>query len=321
MNQGNQNQLKPWLNDVAVLSIFFARPDVFAKSFSRIKEARPRILLLWQDGPREGHPNDMENIEACRKIASDIDWECEVYTNYHEKNMGCDPSTHYAHKWAFTIVDKCIILEDDIVPSMSFFPFCKELLDKYENDQRIDRICGMNVLGTFDCDGDYFFMMYGHSWGWATWKRVADNWDTDYNFLKSKYACEQLEFMNWEEGRKDSPISLLEKQKMEGVPYWEMVTGVETLLNWGLVIYPSKNLIQNVGLSENSTHAPKNISEVDDSVKDLFYGKTYEYSFPLQSPQYMFDNKIYRQLCGKKYNKNFLGRYVDKLKRGLKKLF
>lgn len=70
--------------------------------------------------------------------------------------MGCDPSTHLSHKWAFSIVDKCIILEDDIVPSLSFFPFCIELLNRYEDDKRIDRICGMNLLGTYETGSDYF---------------------------------------------------------------------------------------------------------------------------------------------------------------------
>ena len=42
------------------------------------------------------------------------------------------PETMEAQKWAFSIVDKCIVLEDDDVPSQSFFPFCKEMLDRYE---------------------------------------------------------------------------------------------------------------------------------------------------------------------------------------------
>ena len=49
-------------------------------------------------------------IEKCRKIVENIDWDCKVYTNYHEENMGCDPSTFLAQKWAFSIVDKANFL-------------------------------------------------------------------------------------------------------------------------------------------------------------------------------------------------------------------
>ena len=151
--------MEKWKIDVAVLCIFFARPEQFEKSFEQVRKARPRVLLLWQDGPREGRADDVENIRKCREIAENIDWECEVHRNYHDKNMGCDPSTFYSHKWAFSIVDKCIILEDDLVASQSFFTFCKELLDKYENDERVDRICGTNLLGHYDIPFDYFGIM------------------------------------------------------------------------------------------------------------------------------------------------------------------
>lgn len=307
---------KPWLNDVAVLCIFFARPDVFEKSFASVREARPRRLLLWQDGPREGRPDDVTNIEKCRKIAESIDWDCEVYTNYHDKNIGCDPSTHYAHKWAFTIVDKCIILEDDIVPSQSFYPFCKELLDKYENDLRVDRICGMNILSTYDNDGaDYFFGQYGNSWGWATWKRVAQTWESDYAFLDYTRVTRNLRDRLKTNVEQDAIIKRLKKERQSGIPYWEMITGVRTLLNNGLVIYPTRNLIQNVGLDANSTHAPKNIELVQGNTKDLFYSDLFTYTFPLKHPRYMFDDINYRNLCAARYHQSLWDKVKGKLLR------
>ena len=145
-----QNKLN-WETDVNVLLIFFTRADVFEKCFEAVRAVKPRRLLLWQDGPRENRPDDIEKIEKCRKIAENIDWDCEVHKCYNEKNYGCDPSTFYAHKWAFSIVDKLIVLEDDVVASSDFFRFCKELLDKYENDERIARICGMNEIKNFKC--------------------------------------------------------------------------------------------------------------------------------------------------------------------------
>ena len=103
--------MQKWAIDVPVLCIFFARPDQFRQSFGQVRKAKPRVLLLWQDGPRKDRPDDMENILACRKIAENIDWECEVHRNYHEENMGCDPSTHLSHKWAFSIVDTGLLDE------------------------------------------------------------------------------------------------------------------------------------------------------------------------------------------------------------------
>ena len=117
--------MKPWKIDVAVMIIFFVRDDTLQKVFDSVKAARPRKLLLWQDGPRKDRPDDLQGIMKCRKIVENIDWDCEVIKNYHEENMGCDPSTFYADKWAFSLVDKCIILEDDQAPVQSFYLYCK----------------------------------------------------------------------------------------------------------------------------------------------------------------------------------------------------
>jgi hypothetical protein len=152
--------------DIAVLILFFNRPQQLKDVFDEVRKARPSKLFLYQDGPRG--ERDLAGIEACRKIVEDIDWECDVHRMYQEKNFGCDPSEYISQKWAFSIVDKCIVLEDDDVPSQSFFPFCKEMLDRYENDQRISMISGLNYdEETPDMPYDYFFATTFSISGWA----------------------------------------------------------------------------------------------------------------------------------------------------------
>lgn len=285
--------MNKWEIDVAVLCIFFARPEQFEKSFETVRKARPRVLLLWQDGPREGREDDVENIKKCREIVENIDWECEVYKNYHEKNMGCDPSTHLAHKWAFSIVDKCIILEDDIVPSQSFFPFCKELLDKYENDTRIDRICGQTLFGGVDDKRfSYFFSRSGSSWGWASWKRVADTWETEYDFLNDEYYLD-LGKKRFGHKRYNKTLKVAKLRAEEGIPYWEHIVGFRTTLQSGLIIYPTVNMIENVGTSVNATHAPDNIKELPKDIQQMFLTRGENIEFPLMHPPYVIEDYHY----------------------------
>lgn len=185
--------MKKYLVDVPVLLLFFSRPEQFKLVFEQVKKARPSQLFLYQDGPREGREDDIKGIKECRKIAENIDWECEVKRLYQEKNYGCDPSEYISQKWAFSYVDKCIVLEDDDVPSISFFSFCKEMLDKYENDTRIGLISGFNHEEiTKDVDEDYFFTSNVSIWGWASWKRVIDQWDEKYTFLDNKTQVNRL---------------------------------------------------------------------------------------------------------------------------------
>ena len=309
-----------WNIDVAVLCIFFARPEQFEKSFETVRKARPRKLLLWQDGPRKNRPDDVENIMKCRKIAENIDWECEVYKNYHDENMGCDPSTHLSHKWAFSIVDKCIILEDDIVPSQSFFPFCQELLDKYENDTRVDRICGQTLYGGIpDKRYSYFFAKSGSSWGWASWKRTADLWESDYNFLKDEYYLD-LGKNRANMAIYENDVKKAKRHAKENKPYWEDIVGFSTTLNSSLVIYPTVNMIENVGTSVNATHAPDNIAELPKKIQEMFLTKAEEIEFPLKHPPYVIEDYHYIKKVLAVGHPGFLGRNLQRIEHLYRKI-
>ena len=292
-------QLNPWKNDVAVLLIFFVRDDVFAQTFEAVRQARPRKLLLWQDGARDNRPDDIEGIERCRKIADNIDWDCEVHRNYQTHNWGCDPSTFYSHKWAFSLVDKCIILEDDCVPSQSFFPFCKELLDKYENDTRINRICGFNHQGvTPDWPYDYFFSSTGSVWGWATWKRVADKWDEQYTFADNEVIMREYSYLRKDKAYKNVYKKMMRHKSLDR-PFWESINTYARLLNGQLNIVATKNLISNVGVGENSTHSAASVNLLSGREKRNFFGETFKFDFPLTHPEYVFDLVRYRRAAVK----------------------
>lgn len=274
--------------DVPVLVIFFVRDDTLSQVFSSLKVARPSKLLLWQDGPRS--ERDMSGIMACRKIFERIDWECEVVTNYHTENMGCDPSTFRAQKWAFSLVDRCIVLEDDMVPSQSFYSYCKELLDKYENDERINHICGVNPLETADmCPNDYLFA-YSGTGAWASWKRVAKGWDTEYSFLDKQYYLKNF----------SKRLPVLSKLMIEhatirrdtGYEWWESIMAFNCLLNNRLVIIPKYNLVTNVGVTENATHG-SDFRLMNKRVRNLFFMEAKEMPNPIKHPEYIVPDYDY----------------------------
>lgn len=298
-----------WKVDVAVLLIFFKRDVQFKQTFEAVKKAKPKILLLWQDGPRQ--ESDMPGILACREIAERIDWDCDVYRKYNTKNYGCDPSTYYSHKWAFSIVDKCIVLEDDFVANESFFLFCKTLLDKYEHDTRINHICGMNMLGKYeDYPYDYFFGYTGTN-AWASWRRVVDGWDGSYAFLHEDNVLRNLRSQY---GRKlNQWIKVAKQRESTGVPYWESILLFDSLMNSRLAIVTSKNMVENIGMTEDSTHSKTNEKYLTKTEKKVFHLETYEMQFPLKHPPYIVcETEYYRQLDRFFGNGHFLIRMYRK---------
>lgn len=289
--------MNKWMIDVPVLLIFFVRQNELRKVFDSIKKAKPSTLLLWQDGPRTGREDDMVNIKACREIVENIDWDCTVYRQYHDKNMGCDPSTFLAQKWAFTMVDKCIILEDDRVPDPSFYLYCKELLDKYENDERISHICGTNLLGNESgvnsCDADYFFASRG-STTWASWRRVAEQWDEGYSYLTNQYVQQCLK-STLDKRTYKQLHNIAVRHKKSGKQYWETILGMSCILNHQVAIIPRGNLVCDIGLTENSTHALADRSILSNKEKSIFDMETYPMPFPMRHPKYIIIDGVYEE--------------------------
>ncbi len=279
--------------DVAVLLLFFNRAYCFKQVFEQVKKARPSKLFLYQDGPR--NEKDLPGIAECRKIALNIDWDCEVYTMFQEKNVGCDPSEYISQKWMFSHVDKGIVLEDDDVPSISFFSFCKDLLDKYENDERISMISGINYEEVSkDCPYDYFFTSDSAIWGWASWKRVIDNWEGDYAFLEDDYHISLLKKYIHDTKQRHSLLNMFKRHRNTGKEYYESILIANQLLNHGLAIIPKKNLITNIGLTSDSTHFNGSLKSVPKSISRIFTMKRYEIEHPLKHPKYVIENLYYK---------------------------
>lgn len=281
--------------DVAVLLIFFNRDVQFAQVFEQVKKARPSRLYLYQDGARENRPDDVAGIARCRAIAEDIDWECEVHRLYQEKNFGCDPSGYLSRKWMFETEEYGIILEDDVVPAQSFFPFCKELLERYKDDTRIHRISGMNNNDITDCPYSYFFSNRGTIWGWATWKRVFKAYDPEYKFMDNPYAMQRLreQFKNGKAFA--SFINTCKLHKASGREHFESLLASELRLYHGLSIVPTKNMITNIGVGCEGTHTAADINLLPPKTRKLFHKKRYDVEFPLVHPPYIMPDISYEQ--------------------------
>lgn len=304
--------------DVSVLILFFNRPDHLSEVFDEVKKARPSRLFLYQDGPRGDR--DMPGIEACRDLVDDIhiDWECDVCRLYQEKNYGCDPSEYLSQKWAFSMTDKCIVLEDDDVPSQSFFPFCKELLDKYENDGRVWMIAGFNSEETAPVDESYFFTSVFSIWGWASWKRVVDTWDAEYSWMEDKEKLAKVNSVITEKKLRSDIISMCYDHKASGKAYYESIFWASMLLNDGIAIMPSKNLINNRGVSDDSTHFQGSMKTMPHKLRKQFSMPRYELSFPLVHPSEVTEYKPFKEAV---YKRNAWGHPLLKVEYSLEELF
>lgn len=291
--------LKPYLVDVPVLLIFFARPEVLEKTFQSIRDARPSKLYLCQDGPRPGRKDDVDNILKCREIIKNIDWECEVYTKYSDKNLGCDPNIYSAISWVFENEETMIMIEDDGCVHPDFFRFCKEMFEKYKNDERVALVSSSNLIGECECPHSYFFSNSGTLWGgWGMWKRSWDLRDDNLDYVNDEYSMNMLKgsFTNKviiKDFIKSSIFRKEERDREKKVTSFEMIVGSARLLQSSVAIVPTKNMLCNLGISNNSTHSVNNKRLLPKAIQNIFFMETYPMDKTIIHPKYMIVNNSY----------------------------
>ena len=236
-----------------VAFIIFNRPDLTQIVFEAIRQAQPKKLLVVADGAR--FPEEIEKCQRARDIIKQVDWECEVLTNFSGPNMGCKLRVSSGLDWVFSQVEEAIILEDDCLPSPSFFSFCQTLLERYRYDERVMHISGDNFqLDQIRSQYSYNFSRYPHIWGWATWRRAWQHYDVDMrlwiDFQSSSLFRAMFdtnyEWLYWSD--------IFNSVYIGEIDTWDYQWYFCCWLQSALSIEPSVNLVSNLGFRWDATH-------------------------------------------------------------------
>lgn len=298
--------------DAPVLLITFNRCDTTRKVFERIKKAKIKKLYIANDAPREGNVNDLENREAIKKMLDEVDWECELHTKFHEQRQGNGFGPVAAINWAFENEEKLIILEDDSVPELAFFEYSNYLLDKYQNDTRIWCISGRQhwsnnkVMG----DYDYIFSRFGHTFGWATWKRCWNHFDMHMKSWPEFLALGGFENIFFFKKEGELLNSFFNTFYHRPITSWDARFVYTVMSNSGICIVPAKNLMKNIGIYGAHSSGSVTASHTMESYSDYKIEK---------EPPFVVLNRKYEELHFKRHVRKIFSRtpvyrrYLNKL--------
>lgn len=262
-----------------VVLLVFNRPQQTRRVFEAIRTARPPKLLIVADGPRANRPEEPALCTEVLNICQEVDWPCEVITNFASTNMGCRNRVASGLTWAFEQVQEAIILEDDCLPHESFFRFCQELLDRHRDDTSVAMISGDCFLpgGYNRTCASYFFTRYAHIWGWATWRRAIQHYDV----TMKKWP--EVNSQGWlEDFFQNDPTlvaywrSIFTQVYNGHINTWDYQLMLSFWLRGMISICPARNLISNIGFGADATHT----KEANPRANMLVH----EMKFPLVAP-------------------------------------
>ena len=250
-----------------VLLITFNRPDHVRRVLSAIRAMRPATLYIFQDGAREGNAVDVEKCARVRAVVQElVDWDCDLHTNYADRNFGCGAGPMTGIDWFFNQVEEGIVMEDDCLPHPDFFGYCEELLDRYRNEPKVMYISSTLYDNRWKCKESYDFSHYMITGAWASWARAWKGFDLDLLSLDAKKFrrhCKKLLYSVVEADWWYFKVLEIQRDK-EKKSYWDFQMQIHLFRNSGLTIHPKVNLVSNIGFDGEGTHTLINNSGMGD---------------------------------------------------------
>ena len=287
--------------DIPVVLFIFKRLKA-VEIIKQIGKVKPKKLYILADQGRDDE--EFKRAKECREaVEHAIDWNCEVIKNYAETNRGVYENIGEGAKWVLRREKWAIFLEDDNLPEITFFEFCREMLIKYQDDTRILWICGTNYLGDYKSDNgvSYVFTRHMLPCGWASWSNKFERfYDGKLQLCKDKTVLERIGDVYCNKSvylqYRDSwmgEFNLIEKGKKPCSWDYQMDFSIKANNLFG--ICPCKNQIKNICVDDDSTHGGNSFNKV---MTKRFCGmKSYPLEFPLKHPQTLlidpqFEKKI-----------------------------
>jgi hypothetical protein len=263
-----------------VLVIGYNRPELMQGQLDFLL-SKVKVQKVWIsiDGAKK-NSESKQKVLAVQKVVRKFQkkYPGKVLTQFSAQNLGCRKGVEKALNWFFGQNTLGIILEDDCVPDLSFFPYVTELLEKYKTDTRVGMIAGTNPLVKTATTSSYFFSYQTLVWGWATWRRAWLSYQTT--------ASKGLEALQTPVVRASvlerttrKHLKIIEKVLTHQIDTWDYIWYLSNILESRVNIVPNSNLISNVGFSDDATHTKLKTTQSRLPVIPLH--------FPLKHPDFL----------------------------------
>jgi len=205
-------------------------------------------LFIYCDGAR--NEAEMGLVEETRQLVRD--WPHPNKTIIErDKNWGLANSIITGVTELCERFGQVVVLEDDMVVSPFFLGYMNEALEKYRDDERVISIHGYS----FPIEGlpEAFFIKGASCWGWATWKRGWDLFESDGQKLLTALEKNSLLYRFDIDGAKPYRKMLVDQIHGRNNS-WAIRWYASALIQQKLTLHPGRSLIYNTGMDGSGTH-------------------------------------------------------------------
>lgn len=247
---------------LAPIALFvFRRPEHARKTIESLlgnPEAARSEIVVFSDGPRG--ERDVEAVRETRAIvrAAGIP---NLRLVEREQNMGL------ARSIVAGVTELCeshgavIVLEDDLLLSPTFLEFMNTSLERYRDDPRVFAVSGYTFPIEPPGGADAFFLPFTNSCGWATWARAWRHLTTAESVLAT-LAGDKARRRRFDLDGAYPFWAMLRAQLDGRIDSWGIRWYGSVFLRDGLVLYPSRSLVANIGFDGTGVHSGTGVPQM-----------------------------------------------------------
>jgi len=252
---------------LAPIALFvYNRPEHTRRVVASLRKnplAAQSELHVFCDGPRDRAAGD--SVEAVRQLVRGIEGFAGVTVHEQSSNRGLAQSVIHGVSRLCEQYGRVIVVEDDLLLAPHFLAYMNTALDRYRDDARVMQISGHMFPVDVNVADDAFFLPFTTSWGWGTWASAWNLFDPaagGYAGLKDDRSRRRAFNMD---GGYDY-FSMLEDQLAGRVDSWAIRWYLSVFMNEGIVLYPKKSMVENIGFDGSGTHTRgKSLDQVVDA--------------------------------------------------------
>ncbi|MFN3930136.1 MAG: hypothetical protein ACK4JY_00180 [Brevundimonas sp.] len=246
------------VSDPAPIALFaYRRADHLSKTLDAL-EACPEFerspVFVFSDGPKDDA--SAEVIAEIASVRSMLNMRLRSNMSVVEAatNRGLAASVIAGVTQLCAEYGRVIVIEDDLIVSPVTLTWLNAALDRFEANAKVFQISAYqwwNPLLRRRRDG--LFGRMAVSWGWATWKRAWDAFDPDATGWEALESDKTLRRAFDMDG--SYPLSEMLRLQIDGrIDSWAIRWAWSVFRRDGLVLYPPRSLVRNIGFDETGTH-------------------------------------------------------------------
>lgn len=231
-------------------------------------ESEFSTLIIFSDGPKPNSTDqDLQKIIDVRKYCKSISGFKSVSIIERSENLGLACSIIVGVTDCLKMHDSIIILEDDLLVSKSFLKYMNDGINKFKNSLKVVSVHAFNYPIETKNTKEAFFIRGADCLGWATWRNgwscFRENGLELAHELFEKNLVRQFNFNNTV-----NFSGMLMDQIIGRNNSWAIRWYASAFLAEKLTLYPSKTLINHIGLDSEATHS-SSTDHFNDSLAEI----------------------------------------------------